>query len=653
MTGKDPSPRKPAGLTLQESEERFRKIFTEGPLGMATVGADLGFLQVNETLARMLGYTVEELLGLSVKDVTLPERMDRDRASLQRLQQGELPVFRTEKQYVRKDGSLIWGALTVTLLRDDAGKVQSSLAMIENITSRKQEEEARIKSEALLCHAQRVARLGHYVFDITSGIFSTSAMLDEILGISAEYGKNVEGWLHLVHPEDRRQMQEYLADHVLGLRKPFDREYRICQADSGNTLWVHGLGELECDDQGQPTRLFGTIQDITEKKIAEEEQRKLEQRLNQIQRLESLGVLAGGIAHDFNNLLSGIFGYIDLARGYSTHPQVMEYLDATMKTMSRARALTQQLLTFAKGGAPVRKTEPVEAFLRETVRFALSGSNITSTFEIAPGLRCANFDRNLIAQVVDNLIINAQQAMPMGGHIRILADNVSFAQQQHLSLSAGDYIRIAIIDCGIGIPQEILPRIFDPFFTTKQKGSGLGLATCYSIIRRHDGAIEVESEPGRETTFRFFLPACDPPEKPRDVTDDQAFQHTGKILLMDDEEIVRQTISAMLTRLGYRCIATRNGQEALQAFVKSQEEGDPFRAIILDLTVPGGMGGQETALEIRARDVDIPIFVASGYAEDAVISNPRKFGFTDSISKPFDLPDLSTLLARNLSEETS
>ena len=653
MTRNDPSPQKPAGLTLQESEERFRKIFTEGPLGMATVEASLRFLQVNETFARMLGYTIEELSGLSVQDVTLPERMDRDRESMQRLQRGELPVFRTEKQYVRKDGSLIWGALTVTLLRDDAGKVQSSLAMIENITSCKQEEEARIKSEALLCHAQRVARLGHYVFDITSGIFSTSAMLDEILGISAEYGKNVEGWLHLVHPEDRRQMQEYLADHVLGLRKPFDREYRFCQKISGKTLWVHGLGELEFDDNGQPTRLFGTIQDITEKKIAEEERRKLEQRLDQIQRLESLGVLAGGIAHDFNNLLSGIFGYIDLARGYSTHPQVVEYLDATMKTMSRARALTQQLLTFAKGGAPVRKTEPVEAFLRETVRFALSGSNITSTYEIAPGLRCANFDRNLIAQVMDNLIINAQQAMPMGGIIRICADNISFAKQQHPSLSAGDYIRIAIMDCGIGIPQEILPRIFDPFFTTKQKGSGLGLATCYSIIQRHDGAIEVESEPGKGTTCRFFLPACDPPEKPRDVAGNQAFQHTGKILLMDDEEVVRLTVSAMLARLGYRCIATRNGQEALQAFVKSQEERDPFRAIILDMTVPGGMGGQETALQIRARDVDIPIFVASGYAEDAVISNPRKFGFKDSISKPFDLTDLSALLARNLSEDTS
>ena len=257
---------------------------------------------------------------------------------------------------------------------------------------------------------------------------------------------------------------------------------------------------------GQPYFL-SIIVNITDQKRLEEEHRKMELQIQHTEKLESLGILAGGIAHDFNNLLSGIFGYIELAKKKSTEKQIIDYLTKAVSTIDRARGLTQQLLTFAKGGNPVRKTGRLFPFIQEVVVFALSGSNVAWSIDIPVDLWPCEFDRTQIAQCIDNLVINARHAMPTGGTIFVSASNVILNENKIATLPEGCYVKIAIQDNGTGISQEILPRIFDPFFTTKQKGSGLGLSTCFSVIKKHDGLINVESQPGNGTTFYIYLPA--------------------------------------------------------------------------------------------------------------------------------------------------
>jgi len=253
--------------------------------------------------------------------------------------------------------------------------------------------------------------------------------------------------------------------------------------------------------------IVGVCRDITARKRTEAEQCRIENRRNRAQMLESLGILSGGIAHDFNNLLGGIFGYIDLAREKTREESVVGFLDKAMQTIDRARHLTGQLLTFSKGGSPLKNIEPLFPFIEESVRFVLKGAPVSSSFDIADGLWPCSIDRNQIGQVIENIIVNAQQAMPEGGIIEVSAQNLTVHEKNCQPLPPGEYVRISVKDHGIGIPKELLPRIFDPFFTTKTKGHGLGLATCYSIIKRHGGCIDVESAPGKGSTVHILLPA--------------------------------------------------------------------------------------------------------------------------------------------------
>jgi CheY-like chemotaxis protein len=375
--------------------------------------------------------------------------------------------------------------------------------------------------------------------------------------------------------------------------------------------------------------------------------------MQQTQKLDSLGVLAGGIAHDFNNLLSGIFGYIDLARmSRSLDQTASDYLESAMRVLTRAKSLTQQLLTFAKGGAPARKSGSLEKIVKECSLFALSGSSVTCRFTTEPDLFSCEFDENQICQVIDNIVLNGQQAMPMGGTIDVTLSNCHIEAGKHKILHEGEYIRITIKDSGIGIPKEIISRIFDPFFTTKEKGHGLGLATAYSIIRKHDGSIDVESETGKGSLFQIFLPASNKVSEDRGEDAGEYLRGSGKILLMDDEEFIRETVSAMLRTLGYEPICAKDGKETLALIAQSRETGENrLAAIILDLTIPGGIGGREVVTRIREKDKDIPVIVASGYSEDPVMAQPGNYGFSGSIAKPFTVKEISRLLKKLIKNE--
>ena len=396
------------------------------------------------------------------------------------------------------------------------------------------------------------------------------------------------------------------------------------------------------NSKGEVTGLIEYVKDITERK-------RVEAALQNMQKLESLGTLAGGIAHDFNNLLGGIFGYIDIAAEKTREKYIANNLAKALGTIDRARGLTQQLLTFAKGGVPIKKIEKLTPFVQETTNFALSGSRVSCSFNIPTNLWLSEYDKNQIAQVIDNIIINAQQAMPDGGTIEVNAENIPINDKTHATLSAGNYVKVSVTDHGIGMPKEILTRIFDPFFTTKTKGHGLGLATSYSIIKRHGGCIEVDSEPGKGSTFHFYLPAV--PDGTYTATSITASQHkgSGTIIVMEGEEIIRDTFSNILKFLGYSVICTHNGREAIDFFKAEIKANREITAMILDLTIPGGMGGKEAIDEIRKIDQKIPVFVASGYADDPVIANPKEYGFTASICKPFRKVDLAELLNKHLS----
>ena len=403
------------------------------------------------------------------------------------------------------------------------------------------------------------------------------------------------------------------------------------------------------DDSGAPIKdengkIIGVVlvfRDVSEK-------RRIEQELMKADKLNSLGILAGGIAHDFNNILTAILGNIILAKEF-TRPgeKIYERLIEAEKASLRAKGLAQQLLTFSSGGAPIKKTMFISELLKESALFALSGSNVQCEFSISNNLWAVEIDEGQINQAINNLIINAIQSMPEGGRIKLTAENVTVSEGE----KKGRYVKISIVDQGIGIPKEHLPKIFEPYFTTKQKGSGLGLAIVYSIIKKHDGYIEVETELGVGTTFKVYLPASLKNVFMRKGLKEKIQTGKGKILVMDDEELVRKVIGEMLVFLGYEVEFAKEGIEAIELYKKAKAQGQPFDAIIMDLTIPKGMGGKETINKLLEIDPTVKAIVSSGYSTDPVMTEFTKYGFKGFIIKPFKIKELGEVLYRVIMEK--
>jgi len=381
------------------------------------------------------------------------------------------------------------------------------------------------------------------------------------------------------------------------------------------------------------------------------EKNRLDESIQRTQKLESLGVLAGGIAHDFNNLLGGIFGYIEMAKEETTDTNVLNLLAESLSSIDRAKGLTQQLLTFSKGGQPMKNIETLVPFAKDIVQFALSGTSVSCKFDIQDKLWSSNFDKNQIAQVIENLTINAQQAMPNGGQIKLTAENISIPANKHAELSPGNYVKISLKDYGIGIPREFLARIFDPYYTTKSDGHGLGLASCYSIVKKHDGCIDVQSKPGKGSTFNLYLPAVSDAKSTTENKKTSMHKGTGTFLVMDDEKTILDITKRMLESFGYNVILAENGQEAVDFFKVSKQENKHIAGMIFDLTISGGMGGKEAIDEIRKICKETPAFVSSGYSSDPIMAEPEKYGFNASICKPFMKKELSNMLEKHLNQK--
>jgi len=371
-------------------------------------------------------------------------------------------------------------------------------------------------------------------------------------------------------------------------------------------------------------------------------EKQLEAESRRATKLEALGLLAGGIAHDFNNLLTVVMGNLSLARlDRMISPDSADGLRDATRAVERARDLTQQLLTFAKGGEPIRTAVMLPEIVREVAEFATRGSNVRCRFDLAPGLWPADVDKGQIGQVVQNIVLNAVQAMPGGGQIEIALCNEAVAPATGAVLAPGRYLKVSIVDHGAGIRPEDLPRIFDPYFSTKNTGNGLGLATVYSIVKKHRGHVAVQSVVQRGTTFDIWLPAADQgpgPVAPPAAPPAAPFQ--ARVLFMDDEESIRQVGLAMLKRCGFEAAAVADGAGAVAAYAQAMQAGRPFDLVILDLTVPGGVGGREAMERLRALDPNVKAIVSSGYSNDQVLANYRAHGFRGMVSKPYEVADL-------------
>jgi PAS domain S-box-containing protein len=629
----DLSARKKAEEALRQSNETFRIAFENAPTGMGIVAPNGQYLAVNPQLCEMIGYSEADLLSGTLYNITHPDDIERSNKWLKKVMAGDQSEPECEKRYLHKDGHVVWGVVRARWVRNPDGSPRFSLAHIQDITERKRAEASLIASEQKYRELANTVPIGIFEFDVGGKLTFVNKILFEWFGYSEDEFKAGISLIDLATPEDRQRLKENIAK-AAALQSSAPREYSLVRK-SGETIQVLALTK-PIMEQEQLQGFRGILLDLTDKK-------KTELALQNAAKLDSLGVLAGGIAHDFNNLLTGIFGHIDLARCVAKEPQVKKYLEATMASMNRAKALTLQLLTFAKGGSPVLKLTPIISFIEETAQFALSGSNSVCQFSLADDLWPCNIDKNQIGQVIDNIVINAQQAMASGGTIEISAENTSFEENEHPPLSKGDYVKVSIKDFGVGIPKDIMPRIFDPFYTTKIKGHGLGLTTSYSIILRHGGCIDAESEQGKGSTFHVYLPASNAPVA-ANIAVDCRHQGSGTIIVADDEDGVRNAFRCMLESLGYTAVCKNDGKEAIDFYINETRAMRQCAALIFDLTIAGGMGGVEAAREIRKLNEEIPVFVTSGYADNSVLKNPNAFGFTASIFKPFTILELSKIL---------
>ncbi len=416
----------------------------------------------------------------------------------------------------------------------------------------------------------------------------------------------------------------------------------------GRKVILETTGIAVQDASGRIVGYRGVDRDITARKQAEDEMRRM-------RNLESIGMIAGGIAHDFNNILTGIFGNIQLAKlNLTDENKVGAALDTSLMALESAKSLTRQLLTFSKGGAPVLESVSIRELVRDVVKFNLSGSNVKEDFDLPDGLWLAKADKGQLANVIANLTINAREAMLDGGTLHVSAGNVAEVPETLQGRLSGNFICFSFRDEGSGMTPEIVQKVFDPYFTTKPYGKGLGLSVVHSIVTRHGGLVKVESLPGKGSNFIFFLPAelpekngvADKPVEPQRPEVDSCSR--AHVLLMDDEFLIREVTRKMLEVFGYEVDDASDGNEAIEKYLASRQNGRPFDVVIMDLTVRAGMGGLEATTKILAADPAARIIVSSGYSTDAVVADYSRHGFAGCLSKPFQIDDLKNELKRVL-----
>lgn len=622
---------------LMKSQENYKLLVENQTDLIVKVGMDGKFLYVSPSYCAAFGKSEHQLLGSSFMPLVHEDDRKNTEEEMKKLYQPPYCCW-VEQRALTTVGWRWFGWADKAVLNED-NEVVAIVAIGRDITEQK-------KAQHL------IARLGKILDSSFNEVYAFDAETLKFIhvnqGALSNLGYTEDEIFELtpydIKPEiNKTEFAGFLIPLIEGNKQA--QVFETIHKRKDGTVYPVEV-RLQLSNVETPAVFVAIAQDITDRKWAE------------TSRLESIGVLAGGIAHDFNNILTGITGNVSLAKMEMEIDQkdkgtVQRLLAEAEKAALQAKNLTNQLLTFAKGGEPILESVSVYNLLQENVSFALRGSNILCDFQLPSDLWSLKVDSCQINQVIQNLVINACQAMPQGGFIRVKAENVELKNGVISSLKKGLYIKISIKDQGVGMPKELIPKIFDPYFTTKQKGSGLGLAIVHSVVRKHKGYIVVESEPGVGTEFQVFLPAC------RDLValtqeESSAFlKGKAKILLMDDEKMLREVVTEILEYLGYKVTCAAEGKEAVKLYVRAMESGHPFDAVIMDLTIPGGMGGKETIQKLIQIDPSVKAIVASGYSNDPVMARYKDFGFKDIIEKPFSIDQLGMVLRRLIYNEVA
>ncbi len=646
---------------LSKAETRYTEMFNNSVCGIYQVSFAGRFLDCNPALANMLAYESPASLKDQVTDIATDVYADpsQRRDLLHRLHKGPVEDFVTKLK--RRDGKFIWVQIFSRIVNDNIqGKSrQQSPQDGTGTTITGDGESGYIEGYILDITARREAeialeaqkeRLLVTLRSIGDGVIATDAQ--GRISMLNKVAENLTGW----QQEDAMGLPLTDVFHIINEKtrstcdNPVDKVLQsgaIVGLANHTALIAKDGTERIIADSGAPIRdrhseIIGVVlvfRDITSS-------HKLKEELRRKRQLESLGVLAGGIAHDFNNILTAIMGNINLAEYIiKNNNKATGLLKQANKASRRAAALVQQLLTFSKGGDPVRSAASLVEVIEGTTDFIMRGSNIGCEYKFGENISLAHIDSGQISQVIQNLVINAKQAMPGGGNITIECYNFTKTSADSMPLRNGDYLRVSVRDEGSGIPESRLENIFDPYFTTKKTGSGLGLAIVHSIINKHDGYITVESRLGVGTVFSFYLPATDKQAVMSGSAGNEiSTRGNGTILLMDDDEMVRDATSQMLDILGYQSVKVGTGQEAVARYQAAMASNTPFRAVIMDLTIAGGMGGKEAVRQVLQHDPEAKVLVVSGYGNEPVLANPKAYGFSASLVKPFAMDDLARQL---------
>ena len=615
----DVSARRHAEEALRASEKMLQTIIDTEPECVKLLDENANLIMMNRSGLSMLEVeSLDQVRGRCVCPLVTSEYRQDFMDLVKRVFQGGAGSLQFEMLGLK--GRHLWMETHAVPLRDDRGEIFALLGVTRDITDRRLAEEALKASEARFRAIIENASAGILVADVETRRFTyANPEICRMLGYSA--AELLALAVPAIHPpEEQQHVAATFAAHI-GLQT-------LCVRRDGSVFPVD-IKTMELELDHRPC-LVGFFTDITERRLLEEERLRA-------QKLESVGVLAGGIAHDFNNLLQGLFGYVSLARmSLDEKGKAATMLDQAEKALHLASNLTTQLLTFAKGGTPVKRLLALGPVIENAARLALSGSRSRCRLDIEDGLWPAEADEGQLGQVIQNIVLNADQAMPLGGTVAISARNLpaSLAAAQR-GLEARDYLELTISDQGVGIPEKYRDKIFDPYFTTKERGSGLGLATCYSIIRNHGGRIEVRSEIGCGSTFFVFLPASPSAAGERGSAAAPTRKRSGRALVMDDDEAVRSVAASLLRSLGFEADSAEHGEAALEKYERAMAAGRPFDVVILDLTVRGGLGGSETMRRLLALDPSVTAIVTSGYADSAILSAHREHGFKSVLKKPF------------------
>ncbi len=632
---------------LEGAETHIRSVIDNILDGMITVDDSGVIRSMNPSAEKMFGCRDNEMIGHNLTRL-VPKRYESEHDSkpvvcswtelMGRTGGSTLALGRTRKH--------VTFPVEMSLSEMIIDQQRVYVAMVRDVTERKRFEQQIAAEKESLGVTLRAIGDGVITTDVNGKVIMLNSEAEKLTGWSSKEGigqplKSVFDVTIDLAAQAKVQKSGYRSEaQSILLNLP---ESVTLTSRDGNERVIEQVASPIRDNKNEVAGVVLVFRDITARQRAETERRKAET-------LEQLGLLAGGIAHDFNNLLTAIIGNISLASVLlPPNDEMAERLDDAKNASLRARDLAQQLLTFARGGTPIKKTASIGKLIQDTVSFSLRGSHNRSEFEFGVDLSSAEIDAGQISQVIANLVVNADQAMPNGGTLHVSCENFSYSATTTPAvpdLAAGDYVRIRIRDEGVGIPAKYMKRIFDPYFTTKPKGSGLGLATAYSIIKNHSGLMTVESEVHVGTTFTIYLPAAldqeMPVEAPRTFT--PAMPGTGRVLVVDDEDAIRDLVEFTLTRLGYKVWQAATALEGVNIYREKFEAGERFDAVILDLTLPGGIGGKEALKKLIEIDPTVNAIVSSGYATDATMSRYQDFGFRGVIAKPYEAAELGKIV---------